>query len=182
MAGCGVTDNHPYPDFHCMMLGIDEFDEYGIGAFEMEDEYWALDVCNYLGIRADGYYFEDRLSKLLKAQSKEKNVMTLIPYHQMFLQTNYEEGLVLCDDLFQEIYGERTTKYSPKPVHLRSMVRSDENKSLQCKIRAYVEFAEYISKLEPRVLTFLKERLGWEREIECCGVYVTIPYDYPDGL
>jgi len=163
---CGVSGDHPYREWGALADDISrsfDFDPRDWNNLAMEDEYWALDLCNYLGIRADGYYFREHLLELLKDKSMKEHVMTLIPYHQMFLKTNYEEGLVICNDLFRRLYLEKTSDDSVKPVHLRSMLKSDENNSLRCKIQAYTEFAESVWKLETRMLNFLRNCLEMGR-------------------
>jgi len=82
-------------------------EEWGWGQPESEGAYQALELCNYLGIKASSKfllwmhsYTEEPIQVIIEE---------LIADHQIFLSTNFEEGVRLCEYTLRRCYNPSNT-------------------------------------------------------------------------
>jgi len=97
----------------------------------------------------------------------------IIPEHQTFLSTNFEEGIKQCEYTFRQWYSASIIAYDK---HCCFTDMKYQNETFRCKIAAYVEFAGIIYKdANYEYSRFLRKHLDWETENEKFGVRIILP-------
>jgi len=139
---------------------------------EAENVYQALELCNYLGIKASGQFFRPRYRDFGE-QLIEEFILDIITDHQLFLVTRFEEGIKLCEYTFRRCYYPKTPSYKS---HCKQTSNVCHNETVDGKFQAYLLFAEAVVDYFPNwMLEFLMERLHWKKENEMFGIRITLP-------
>jgi len=152
---------------------IDCSHRWSNGPQEMEDVYCALELCNFLGIKAILDFFLPRAKLDTPVyRPKSKALVLFIPYHQIFMQTNFERGIQYIEHTFRHWYKkDTTTNYLD---YCSNKDPSYKNETYGCMIQAYIEFAEMISEVKPHVQMYMHKHLNWGRETEQFGVHIVL--------
>lgn len=157
--GWGAT-GRPFPLGNEAMRYLAYIGDDEDGGWSVNKLYQATELCNFLGIKASAI-------KILRRVITNPSVKTIVPYHQMFLKTDCEEGITICEELIRKIY-------SPDPLEGNI---SEDNRTLRhyrCIIQAYIDFARKAQDIPANTKNFMKEKLGWKDEDERYGVQINL--------
>jgi len=164
-----TKESTPSADFEDL---IDDDGSWLNGVEEMISLYCALELCDYLGIKADLRFFQAGFDGYRKS-NKETIVSDIIAEHQLFLATNFEEGIKQCEYILRIWYGPPVEDYKS---HCANTDVTYQNETYRCKIAAYIEFAgPHYEQDRVQYNGFLRQYLGWTTKNEKFGIQIILP-------
>jgi hypothetical protein len=139
--------------------------------YSLDAVYRAIELCNFLGIKANTYIVREQFSRHRKMfDEASASVLDVIPYHQMFEKLNYEVGINKCEAIFKLMFDH----WSNRQTLEWTVPRNKKNLMYGCIVQAYVKFATQTENLSTEQIVFLREQLGWEDITERYGVSIPL--------